>query len=420
MADIIINPGESIQAKVNTAGIGDTLILSDGIYPGAVNMTSKTGLTLRAANIGKAIISGGQVRTGPNALKGVVIQKAVTPWWDGALLPGSGSLIEDVLVRDNETIGICLRDCANVVLRRVRSTHNQTLGMNSGVTQASGWCRNITLEGVVVDNNNYGVLNPSWADPGQPIRTVSGFKIFGKVVQAPSPDNRWYRLPGDEGGGVKLTRTDGIKVIGGSYSDNVGPGFWLDVQGNNSEIDSVEAKGNRNIVPGQPWEAPGFAIEISDKAKLTNCYGHDNTGSGFAVWESTNVEILNCYLKDDNIEFRDIDTRGTWRTRNCTVTNLKIYGGGTFGWWGSLDTQAERDAAKIVVTGTQTGLIGIPPWQGGTIPNPEPIPTPKPKVTVTVQKLAALVTDSEVYVKQVQPKIEVEPADSVEVVVKQA
>lgn len=361
------------QSAFNASASGDVLIVADGTTAGGLNMTGKTGVTIQAANVGKWIIDGGQVRAGSNTLKGAVIQNARTPWWDGALLPGSNCLIEDVLVRNNETIGVCLRNTSNTTLRRVRITRNGTLGMNSGTAVAGGWCENITLEDVEVDNNNYGVPNMPGGQADKVYRASNGL---------------WYRESFDEGGGVKLTRTRGVnKVIRGKFHHNGGPGLWFDVAGNDWTVTGAESFENRNTPDRQSYEGTQFAAEISERITFENCYGHDGSGSSFAAWESPNVKFINCVASGKGLEFRDIDTRGAhWRIRDILVDGMRLYNGARI---------QQLDPARyptVIIRNTQT-LTGPVQWSAGsgTPPPPPPVLTESPDGTSVTAPGSAIV-----------------------------
>src|SRR5690242_12339069 len=132
-AAIQLTPGPDLQSTITKASPGDTIVLADGTYSGGANFEGKLNLTVAAANIGKAILEGGQVLGGTRiTLKGVVVQKVVTGIGSGAVMVGSGWRLEDVVIQDNETIGLDIHEAQEFTALRVKCLHNGTIGISSG------------------------------------------------------------------------------------------------------------------------------------------------------------------------------------------------------------------------------------------------------------------------------------------------
>jgi ethanolamine utilization microcompartment shell protein EutS len=124
-----------LQAALAAAQPGDVITLADGNYAnGGINL-NKTGVTVAAQNIGKATLSGGQVRLAgtDNAIKGVIVTGARTNWDTAAVVvEGTGGTLEDVTAIDNESAGFDFHGCTNAKATRIKAIHNGSMGITSG------------------------------------------------------------------------------------------------------------------------------------------------------------------------------------------------------------------------------------------------------------------------------------------------
>lgn len=378
-ANVRLSDGTSLQAAINAAHDGDVLLLADGRYPGGADLRGRTGITIRAAKYspiasGTAAPSGaliiGQIGGGNNiSLQGVTVSGANTNWDQGAVsASGTGWTIEDVVIRDNASIGLDLHGAKNVTVRRVRSTHNGAIGISTGDANGAK-CDGVLLEDVEVDSNNYGLPNPPWAG------------IAGKTYRAAS--GLWYRLPGDAAGGAKICMAANVTIRRMRAHDNIGPGLWFDVYDDNVSVSDSESWNNRNIVPGQSWEAPGFAVEIcGGLTRFTNCYAHGNTGSDFAVWEAKNVTIDRCIAGSNGVEVRNLGgdrgnpARGNWWTQNLVISNTAFVGVAKI--FRSANSLYPGQSSAWTESGNRYALPSVPAWSAGPTPTPPPTPDPQP------------------------------------------
>jgi hypothetical protein len=197
------------------------------------------------------------------------------------------------------------------------------------------------------------MVNPIW-------KGIAGKTTFSKMAFG-------IRLPGDAGGGVKICTADNVTIRNLKSFDNGGPGLWFDVYVKNIVVTSPECYSNHFVVPGQPWEAAGVAVEICDGPTLIeNAYSHDNTGSDYAVWESNNVTLRNCIAGTKGIEVRDLGgDRGAqgWLNKNVLFDGVKFYGAAKINYWPSLNP-AVRQQRNIVESNLTFGLAGVPAWTG--------------------------------------------------------
>jgi hypothetical protein len=350
-ATITISPGPDLQSTINRAVAGDTIVLADGTYSGGANFDGKVNLTVTAANIGQAILEGGQVLGGTHiTLRGVVVQNVVTGIGSGAVMVGSGWRLEDVVIQDNETIGLDIHEAQDFTALRVKCLHNGTIGISSGGRDDRQiWCKNITLTDVECAYNNYGMDDPSWKTQDK-----------GKVTQK---NGKWFRIPGDAAGGAKLCVTGDLVIERFKAHHNGGPGLWFDVYNGKETIRNSECFANFGVT--SDWEGCGFAVEISNgPTTYENCYGHDNSGSDFAIWESRNVTLRNCIAAGNGVELRNIggDRGKHWWCQNVTFDGLKLFGTAKINYWAN-QTPAVRWQDKLIERKVERNLAGIPEWK---------------------------------------------------------
>lgn len=358
-ATIIVPPGGSLQSAIDRAANGDRIELLNGTHTGGANFRGKTGIQVRAANSGQAILSGSQVvMDGIDcSLAGVIVTGVRTSWNTGAvLITGRANTLLDCFIHDNESLGIDISGGDLTTIENVRSNHNGNLGLNTGSPAAGN-----NVEGLVIRNsefrdNNYGMDAPIWAG------------IAGKTVKG--TDGKWYRGAGDAAGGVKICNANDVLVENVEISGNVGAGLWFDVYCGKKTIRGVHSHGQKSI-PGDPaYFAVGIEIELEKDgvSLIENCFSHDNAGSSFAIFEASNVTIRNC--QGDNVELRDLGGgREAYRPRNILLDGVKLRRG--------VGYPNDRTRAEVRMINVQTNLASLPAWTmpGSTSP-PATRPTP--------------------------------------------
>jgi parallel beta-helix repeat protein len=336
-----------LQAKIKAARDGARIVLPPGRYPGGANFDGKSGITVEAQMPGTVFLEGGQARGGEKiTLKGLVIQKVVTPLQVGAVETGPDWVMEDCTVQDNESLGV---SCSGprTVLRRVRSIRNGYMGFGCGSADGKPF-PGPKLYDCESAWNNTGLENPGWKFQDQ--------ALFRNGL--------YYANPSWEGGGGKFCLADGLVIERMKSHDNGGPGIWLDVYDLAATIRDCESFNNFGIDAG--WQGPGFAVEIcAGPTLIENCYAHDNMGSAFAIWESRNVTIRNCIASGTGIEFRDLDgdrRNSGWFCRNVLLDSVRFFGSDAQVYYWKNQSSSWRKDYQIVERELQLGLREQPQW----------------------------------------------------------
>ncbi len=173
-ATIFVHPGQSIQAAVDRASPGDTVLIEPGVYRQSV-LIAKDDLRLRGSGA---------------SLGGTVIEPASTPrgFCGKQLLSGIcvvdpqqrrvvGVEVSDLLVRDFANDGVIGIDTRNLLVHNVTAHHNARYGVTRFDSTGGGYFNNIatgsgdagiyigdspkanlTILGNEVWNNGFGIL----------------------------------------------------------------------------------------------------------------------------------------------------------------------------------------------------------------------------------------------------------------------
>jgi hypothetical protein len=348
---------DQLQVMITRARNGTKLVLPPGRYTGGANFSGKTGISVEAQVPGTVYLEGGQVHGGEKiTLRGLIVQKVVTPLQVGAVITGPDWVMEDCIVQDNESLGVSVSGPRSI-LRRVKSLRNGYMGFGCGTPDGSAFEGPQLYDCESAYNNN-----------GRPAPLWKGSK------DAVFRDGLWYANPAWEGGGGKFCCADGLVIQRMTSHHNGGIGIWLDVYNLKATIKDCQSYSNFGV--NHNWEGAGFAVEICAGPTLfENCYARDNTGSSFAVWESRNVTIRNCIAAGSGIEFRDIggdrQSKGGWFCQNVLLDSIKFYGKDAKVHYWSNQNASVRAKNRLIEKDLEFGLTGQPQWSAGeptTIP----------------------------------------------------
>jgi hypothetical protein len=201
-----VEPGGDIQAAINAATAGDTIVLQEGIYVNQ-KLNINKNLTIKGAGVGKTIIDNSALIGDPGyagdynisinstsvvTLEGFTLKaNKVDGPFNGISHTGSGS-IKNVKVEDVKKSGLNLHQAKNLLVENVQSVNNGGAGIQITGLADDITLRNITTSGNVWGgvsiNNRYGAVSGitivgsnSFTDmlplylenyPGQPVITV--------------------------------------------------------------------------------------------------------------------------------------------------------------------------------------------------------------------------------------------------------
>jgi len=257
--------------------------------------SNPTGRTVEASDISHALYMIGA----NTVLRGFGVRRYATslPLMGTVRVVGAGSLVENVVIADNATEGIYVRN-PNQTIRRVTTSGNGILGM------VANYSDGLRVEGLRSTGNN---------------------------------TERFNRAP--VSGGLKITRSRGITVVNSVISNNLGQGLWFD-----ESVYDITATGNET----NGNTGSGIVAELSDKVVIADNIVNDNTIHGLYIINTGNVAIWNntlsrndrnIFLKQDsrsqfNLSDPGHDPRQTlpdatvpWLVANVTIRNNIIDNG---------------------------------------------------------------------------------------------
>lgn len=209
---------------------------ADRLYIG----TNPSSGEVRASTLTKAL----SVRGADSTVRGIGIRGyATSVWMMGTVtLEASGAKLEDVAIYDNATTGV-YATTSNITMTRVTAARNGLMGI--GASTADG----LVLDRVLSLENNREKFNQS---------PVSG--------------------------GVKITRTRGVKITGSAFLRNNAPGIWVDESVYDTTITGTDSIGNTGH---------GVSLELSHKVLFVNNLIKDNSGQGVKINNTGAVTLWN-------------------------------------------------------------------------------------------------------------------------------
>jgi hypothetical protein len=295
--EIVVAPGQPIGAAVAQAQPGDTVRVKAGAYREAV------------------IVSRGGT---PEAPLRIVFDAGATLDATGfphALLPGNGAT--NVVISGLHVVG-----CTN-----------EKQGHNAAVRTGDGWrledcvVENVKCTGIGASGTGVTLLRCTARNNGQNgISSSKGKVVLVKdcVIQG---NNTARHNPASEGGGGKWARTDTVYVTGLRTFDNLGPGFWFDINNRNYVITRSFAWGNHGR--NQDWEGPAFMIEISQgPGRIEQNVTWDNTGAGANVAEAQDLTVQDNTFVNDTVHLRNLPRKdGDWKLDNVVVRGNRFKNG---------------------------------------------------------------------------------------------
>jgi parallel beta-helix repeat protein len=202
--------------------------------------TNPTGSTVRASDLQKALV----IQAQGSVVRGLGIRNYApsVPDLGAVSLQRPGVTLENVTVDSSATIGVSVQ-ATDATLRNVTVTRSGLLGVHAN------YADRLVLDHARVDGNNAEHFNTT------PVA-----------------------------GGVKITRSRTVSVLGGAYTANVGSGLWTDESTYDSRI--VGNNLQRNT-------AFGFRAELSARVTVSNNLITGNGDDGVRIANTSGAKIWN-------------------------------------------------------------------------------------------------------------------------------
>lgn len=323
---VYAKPGDALNRVLSGMEPGDTLVLAEGVYRGAIEPTrsgtTEAWITLRAAEDGKAVIdaTGNDATVRHNGtrfirLEGLVFRNAENgPQAEqGMVQVGSDWALHRCTIEGARGAGLGIAGVERVTIIDCVIAHNGQIGVG-----LSG-SRDVLIKDTVLAHNN----------PGYPTRRELTRHGISEAVEH---EGRWHVNPAWEAGGIKVCDCDDVTLDTVEAYDNHGPGLWADYS--NVDVSFINCYAHDNKSVDEPWQGIGMMVEYNAKGPITVRGNRvsNNEGAGLLIAESRNVSVTDNQIIDDELEFRDMDrpeaslgevevTRNTFR-RAAVTTSL--------------------------------------------------------------------------------------------------
>jgi parallel beta-helix repeat protein len=352
---IYVYPGESIQAAVDAAYLGDTILVHSGTYYENVNVTKQLTLQGVDTGSGKPVVDAGSSGSAITlSADGITLEgfKATNSGWGdaGIKVTSNDNTITGNNARNNNKNGIDLSGSSNNILTNNNASKN-VFGINLWY-----YSSNNTLSGNVMSSNSFnlvveGISLSEYIHSIDTTNTVNGKPVYYLVNQKDKqvPNDAGYvglvnstniavknLILKKNGEGILLAYTKGSVIENNTVSDN-DDGIYLSsscdntITGNNASNNGEGISlmySSNNILTNNTASANNHGIYLEDSSNniLTSntvCYNRH-----YAIrfrYSSTNKIYLNNFISnDDNVYF--YDSTNIW---NSSEEITYIYNGST-------------------------------------------------------------------------------------------
>ncbi|HOO53398.1 MAG TPA: NosD domain-containing protein [Methanothrix sp.] len=342
-----INVFESIQAAIDAASPGDTIVVPSGTY--YENVVVNKQLTLRG--VGSPIVDAGGVGS------------AITISADGCILEefvarNSGDLDAGIDVTSNDNIITGNAVNGNSYGVRLDSSSNNTISSNSAINNTYNglllWSANsnIILKNEATGSIYDGILLWSANNNNVSGNTATGNDRSGIGIWSSSDNIITGNTAGNNNEGICLIESSGNTVTGNTATDNSGFGIVLDSSSDNNNVSGNTASDNRdtgiylnitsdnniisgNTANGNDWD--GIILSFSCGNTITGNTASGNSNYGIYLFSSNaNTFYLNAFDNTNNVWS---DSSNTWRSPEERTYQYKgsTYTNYTGNFWSDYD-----------------------------------------------------------------------------------
>ena len=205
---------------------------------------------------------------------------------------GSHWSIEDSQILAARGCGLGAFGVTDVDITRCQILRNGQIGVGISDT------RRLVMSHCLIERNNPGFNSED------PLREA-------RIGERIEHDGTWYVDPAWEAGGLKVSSSQQIRLEHIEARENFGPGLWIDYANRQIEVVACHAHHNRSLDEG--WQGLGIMVEYNASGPISveACVIEHNQGAGIGVAESRQVRIAGNQIRDDELEFRDMNRRSS-------------------------------------------------------------------------------------------------------------
>ncbi len=328
-AEILIRPGESIQAAVDNASSGDVIIIKPGNYTENI-IISTQNLTIRSAsgNPEDTVVMANnpnvnvfQTRANNTTISGFKVKTAEYTDVTGIYLSGcSNCTIANNNLSEN-SLGIYLSNSKNNTISDNKVNLNEKYGIQLVYSEG-----NILLNNSA-DSNHHGIILENNCRDNNLTSNMAGSNTgYGFYLINSSSNNLNNNTINKNDMGIYLTNSNMSIISGNNISENIRYGVWV----SHSNYNIISG----NIISESNW---GIHLNSSDNNIFSGNILASNDVSGLSMCPACdNNTAFNNYL--NNIFNADIgNKRNAWNIKRTEGTNIVggPYLGGNF--WASPD-----------------------------------------------------------------------------------
>lgn len=313
-SEYVVDSEKSIQATVNNANAGDTIIVNSGTYYEAVTL-DKPGLVLRGNDVGNGypvINAGGSNGISIGADGCVVENFHITKSRYGISVTSDNNIIRDNDASLNEN-GIFLDNSENNMLAENTINSNGKFGMVMQFSHNNTFLDNIASENggdaFVVHDSDYNTFVGnnliSNGDDGIDLAASDHNVLADNIAQS----NSWF--------GVNLEKCYYNELVNNSIVSNHDYGMYVYYSANN-------ILKNNNVSSNGYY---GFRFQSSDYNELINNTASSNKDTGILIRES-NYNVFEENIVNSNAEngFEMAGNSGNNLFTNNTAISNEMYG----------------------------------------------------------------------------------------------
>jgi parallel beta-helix repeat protein len=286
-----VHPGQSIQAAIDQAKPGDTIVVDAGVYSENLTIT-KDGLKLRGAGIGETILQPGVVHASPcvdpndpSSVNGICVLGHVDFATNTLGAPVKGTKIEGFSIHGFPGFGVFLFDAAESSVTDTEAFDNAGYGISG-----------FHLSGIRFEHDSaHGNGEPGFYVGDSPHANAH-------VVHNVSYGNG---RGGEDGAGILIRDSSHGEVRDNTVYDNCAGIVFVDSGENPDPLQHWEGANNSSehnnaVCAGEPGGAPPFAglgigllggqhVHLHDNTVLGNVGGSFPFSGGITVVNTTGI-----------------------------------------------------------------------------------------------------------------------------------